>query len=72
MNIKSLCQELVDLSIKEFKEEKHFDKLKDNVLNPCINYMVNQFYPYIITTVIIFILTFLLAIGIFMLLLKGK
>lgn len=68
MDFKKLCSELINKTIMEFKEENHMDKIKDNVLDPCINYMVDQFYPYIIATCIIFILTFILAVGIFMIL----
>ena len=68
MDFKKLCSELINKTILEFKEENHMDKIKDNVLDPCINYMVEQFYPYIIATCIIFILTFILAVGIFMIL----
>ena len=68
MDFKKLCSELINKTIMEFKEENHMDKIKDNVLDPCINYMVDQFYPYIIATCIIFILTFILAVGIFMML----
>ena len=68
MDFKKLCSELINKTILEFKEENHMDKIKDNVLDPCINYMVDQFYPYIIATCIIFILTFILAVGIFMIL----
>jgi len=68
MDFKKLCCELINKTIIEFKEENHMEKIKDNVLDPCINYMVDQFYPYIIATCIIFILTFILAVGIFMIL----
>ena len=48
------------------------EELKKNVLDPCVKYLVDQFYPYIITTCIVFILTFLLGIIIIMLLLRGN
>ena len=56
----------------EVKKDNNMDKIKLNVLNPCIDYLVKQFYPYIITTCIIFILTFVLAISILYILVTNK
>jgi hypothetical protein len=72
MDIKEICFDLVNLCVAEFIKEENKNKVKENILDPCISYMVNQFYPYIIATCIIFILTFLLAIAIFFMLVKDK
>jgi hypothetical protein len=72
MDIKEICFDLVNLCVAEFMKEENKNKVKENILDPCISYMVNQFYPYIIATCIIFILTFLLAIAIFFMLVKDK
>jgi hypothetical protein len=72
MDIKEICFDLVNLFVAEFMKEENKNKVKENVLDPCITYMVNQFYPYIIATCIIFILTFLLAIAIFFMLVRER
>lgn len=72
MDVKSLCLDFVDLCVAEFIKEENKNKVKCNILDPCIEYMVNQFYPYIIATCIIFILTFLLAIAIFFMLVRER
>ena len=71
MDIKQICFDIVDLIVTEFNKNENKEKVKINILDPCIKYLVDQFYPYIIATCIIFILTFLLAIAIFTLLLKN-
>ncbi len=70
MDIKQICLDIVDMCVVEFNKEENKEKIKINILDPCIKHLVDQFYPYIITTCIIFILTFLLAIAIFTLLIK--
>lgn len=72
MDIKDICFDLVNLCVAEFMKEENKSKVKENILDPCISYMTNQFYPYIIATCIIFILTFLLAIAIFYILIREK
>jgi hypothetical protein len=72
MDIKEICFDLINLFVTEFMKEENKTKVKENILDPCITYMVNQFYPYIIATCIIFILTFLLAIAIFFMLIREK
>ena len=72
MEIDKICKDIVSLCSNEFKKDENMDELKKNVLDPCVKYLVDQFYPDIITTCIVFILTFLLGIIIIMLLLRGN
>ena len=72
VDVEKICLDLIDLFVVEVKKDDNMDKIKLNVLNPCIDYLVKQFYPYIITTCIIFILTFVLAITILYILVTNK
>lgn len=72
MKIKEICFEIVDKCVCEIKQKENIDKIKLHVLDPCVKYLVEQFYPYIITTCIIFILTLLLCIIMTTILLKDK
>lgn len=72
VDVEKICLDLIDLFVIEVKKDNNLDKIKLNVLNPCIDYLVKQFYPYIITTCIIFILTFILAITILYILMTNK
>lgn len=72
MNLKEICFEIIDKCVDEIKDKENMEKIKIHVMDPCIEYLVSQFYPYIITTCIIFILTFLLCIIMTTVLLKDK
>ena len=54
------------------KKDENMEKVKVTILDPCIKYLVDQFYPYIIATCVIFILTFILAIAIFIMIIKDR
>ena len=47
--------------IVEVKEEENLNKIKKELLQPTTNYILEQIYPYLILSVIIFVLTFLIA-----------
>lgn len=67
-----VCNELIDYCIYEFCKEENKSRVKKNILDPCVEYLVNQFYPYIIATCIIFILTFILVIATFTMIIRGN
>lgn len=63
MDIKTICSEILELAIYEFKDEENMNNIKKYILNPCLDYLVSKFYPYIIATCIVFILIFILCIA---------
>jgi hypothetical protein len=70
MLIKKLTNELLDKFIIELKKPQNVNKVQVNIVDPVINYTFHKLYPYILTTTIIFFLTFLLALSIFFLIIK--
>lgn len=66
-----LCDDMIEYCIYEFNKNENRSRIKKNILDPCVEYLVNQFYPYIITTCIVFILTFILVIATFAMILRG-
>ena len=66
----SLTKQLLDQVLLEIKKEENKNRIKTEVLDPIINYSVGQIYPYMIMTVAIFILTFLLALIILIVLIR--
>jgi hypothetical protein len=46
--------------------------IKDKLLKPLINYVLEQIYPYLIISVVIFALTLLIAIIILVMLIKSS
>jgi len=62
MDIKKITCDIVDMIVVELKEEDNLNKIKKEILQPMTNYVLEQIYPYLIISVIIFVLTFLIAI----------
>ena len=61
MDIKKITTDIINMVIVELKEEENLKKIKKEILQPTTNYILEQIYPYLILSVIIFVLTFLIA-----------
>jgi hypothetical protein len=70
MIVKKITNKIIDKFIVEIKQPENMNKLKEQILNPLIKYTYQQLYPYFLISSILFILTFILALLIFMILLK--
>ena len=70
MDFREIIIDLIDKVIIEIKTDDNMDKIRQNILKPLINYIIQQIYPYLIISVIIFVLTLVLASIILILLLK--
>lgn len=70
--IGKLTDDIINTFINEFKKEHNQEKLKTQVIDPTIMYVMDKVYPYIIVTTIIYVLTFILAITILFLLVYKK
>lgn len=70
--IKKICMEVIDKCVLEFKKEHNVNKIKKEILDPSIKYIIDQLYPYILATCIIFVLTFLMAGAILVILVFNK
>jgi hypothetical protein len=71
--IKNICLEIIDKCVCEFKKEENMNKVKSEILDPCVSHMMDKIYPYILATCVIFVLTFLLATAILIILIfKNK
>jgi hypothetical protein len=70
MALKQLTADFINRFIEECKKPDNFDKIKTNLIDPLIYYTFRRLYPYILTTSIIFFLTFILSIAIFVLIIK--
>lgn len=70
MIINKISCELANYFVNEIKKEQNVSLLKDEVINPLIDYTFHRLYPYILVTSVIFFLTFLLAVIILYLIIK--
>ncbi len=68
--INKITSELLEKIIEEIKKPENMSKIQVSILDPLIHYTFNRLYPYIIVSSVIFLLTFLLAITIRLLIIK--
>ena len=65
MDFGKITKKILNKFIDEIKKEENNEKLKTYVIDPCINHIMNKFYPYLIVTAIIFILLFLFILTLY-------
>ena len=70
--LKSICLEIIDKCVYEIKEEHNMNKIKKELLDPCVSYILNKLYPYILATCVIFVLIFLMSSAILIILIFNK
>jgi len=72
MDLREILCDLTQRCIIEINDGEDIKKpIKDKILKPLINYILEQIYPYLIISVCIFVLTLLIAIIILVLILKN-
>ena len=72
MDLREILCDLTNRCISEINEGDDIKQpIKDKILKPLINYILEQIYPYLIFSVCIFALTLLVAIIILVLILKS-
>ena len=73
MDLHAIICDLVNRCVVEINDGDDIKQpIKDKILKPLINYILEQIYPYLIISVIIFALTLLVAIIILVLILKSS
>ena len=68
--ITKITSEVLEKIIEELRKPENMSKIHVGLVDPLIHYTFNRLYPYIIVSSVIFLLTFLLAITILLLILK--
>jgi len=71
MEIKTLVADLVTKIITEILIPENSDRIRLEVIDPFIQYIIKQVYPYLIMTCIIFILMFICIVSV-LVILVGK
>ena len=73
MDLREILCDLTNKCIIEINDGDDIKQpIKDKILKPLINYILEQIYPYLIISVIIFALTLLVAIIILVLIIKSS
>lgn len=71
MLLNKLGIELSSYILNELNKKENLEKIKNQVINPLIDYTYHRLYPYILVTSIIFFLTFILALIILFIIIKS-
>ena len=72
MIIKELVDDILIKLINEINQPENTHKIKTEIINPFVKYILEQLYPYLITTCVIFVLMFLCIITTLVLVLGNK
>lgn len=68
--IPTVTKTLLEKVIVEVQKEENMTKVKGTIVNPLLQYCYSRLYPYFLIITIIFMLTFILALLIFIILLR--
>ena len=72
MTISKITTTILDKVLFEINKKENISKIETKLVEPLIQYAFKRLYPYVVITGIIFILTFLLAVFILLLLINGR
>jgi hypothetical protein len=72
MLVKDLVNDILIKIISEINQPETSQKIKIEIINPLVSYILQQLYPYLITTCVIFVLMFLCIITTLILVLGNK
>ena len=66
----TITKSLLEKVIIEVQKEENMTKVKGHIINPLLQYCYSRLYPYFLIITIVFMLTFILALLIFIILLR--
>ena len=73
MDLREILCDIVNRCVAEVNDGDDIKgPIKEKILKPIINYILEQIYPYLIISVCIFVLTLLVAIIILVLIIKSS
>ena len=72
MLIRELVNDVILKIITEINQPETSQKIKHEIINPFVSYILQQLYPYLLTTCVIFVLMFLCIITTLVLVLGNK
>jgi hypothetical protein len=70
MNIKNFAKTIIEKVIIEIEKKNNREKIEKKIIDPLIYYTFKRLYPYILLSSSIFVLTFIFALLILVLLVK--
>lgn len=70
--LEKFSNEIIQKAINEFNKEENQAKLKTNIIDPIVYYILDRLSPYILVASSVFILTFLIAVVILFMMIRNS
>lgn len=70
--LEKFSSEMIQRAINEFNKEENQIKIKENIIDPIVYYILDRLSPYIIVMFIIFVLIFLIAVTILLMMIRNS
>jgi hypothetical protein len=70
--LEKFSNEIIQKAINEFNKEENQAKLKANIIDPIVYYILDRLSPYILVASSVFILTFLIAVVILFMMIRNS
>lgn len=70
--LEKFSNEIIQKAINEFNKEDNQAKLKANIIDPIVYYILDRLSPYILVASSVFILTFLIAVVILFMMIRNS
>jgi Ca2+-dependent lipid-binding protein len=70
MELKDIINDLIENITRELNDPENQDKIKKDIVQPFTIYVINQMYPYLLSTCIIILLMLLLIIFVLIILIR--
>jgi hypothetical protein len=70
--LEKFSNEIIQKAINEFNKEDNQAKLKTNIIDPIVYYILDRLSPYILVASSVFILTFLIAVVILFMMIRNS
>lgn len=71
MLIKKISNDLIDVCINYLHDEENSNKIKENLIDPFIVYIIDKFYPYFIISLSLVLLILVLLVSIVFLIIRS-
>lgn len=66
-----LKEDLTDIIINHINDSENNKKIKSNIIDPIIIYIFDKFYPYLVITLSVILIMFILILCIFVLIIRS-
>ena len=66
-----LKEDLTDIIINHINDTENNKKIKSNIIDPIIIYIFDKFYPYLVITLSVILIMFILILCIFVLIIRS-